>query len=157
LSSRLGVQFPQAGQHRRVCRVADPIRGQQLEGPTWSPFGQEGPDGRRCPVRSRGRDVRGLGCRRPGLGPRARAVCRCGPFNSGDQFLKGVEDRRQAVEAALLRGGRPCGLPSAGRGGQRDAGEEEKAGQGLPRLLALQGLQQARQGPGAAGGGRNGC
>jgi len=55
-----------------------------------------------------------------------------------------------------LRRGGSCGLPTAGRDGQRDAGEEEKAGQGLPRLLALHGLQQAGQGPGAAGGGSDG-
>jgi len=40
---RLGVQLSQAGQHCRVCRIADTIGGQQLEGPTRSPFGTRGP------------------------------------------------------------------------------------------------------------------
>jgi len=83
-SIRLGVQFPQEGQHCRVCRVAYTIEVQQLEGPTGCPFGQEGPDGRRCSVRSRGRGVRGLGCRRPSPGARARAICWCGPFHAGE-------------------------------------------------------------------------
>jgi len=51
------------------------------------------------------------------------------------ELLQWVEDRRQAVEAAVLRGGGSCGpsipsLPSGGRVDQCDTGEEEKAAQG---------------------------
>jgi len=57
-------------------------------------------------------------------------------------------ENRQFTLSLLVRGG-PRGLPTAGQCGQRNAGEEEHAGQGLSSLLAFRSLRQAGQGPGA--------
>jgi len=50
------------------------------------------------------------------------------------------------MESALLDSRGPCGLPAPGRCRQRDALENKEAGQGMPRLLPLQGLQELSPG-----------
>jgi len=51
------------------------------------------------------------------------------PFDAGDQLLQGIEDRRQAMNSALLGPRGPCGLPAPGQCRQRIARENREAGQ----------------------------